>query len=114
VRKGDTVETVSEEFAVPAKMVRSWNRLKGNSVAGRKVLYLHLPVTPGAVETHAASKSSSSRRTDEDHRFHEEWRRAAQGPTGRDALLDCYTYKTTVAALQRTNHNTATLRPGMV
>jgi len=36
VRKGDTLETVAENFAVPAKMVRSWNRLKGNSVGGTK------------------------------------------------------------------------------
>jgi membrane-bound lytic murein transglycosylase D len=64
IRKGDTVESVAENFGVSAKMVRSWNRLKGNSLAGRKVLYLHLPVTPSGVreragETQLASKHSS-------------------------------------------------------
>src|SRR6266571_4836974 len=30
VRRGDTVETVAENFAVPLRMVRGWNHLKGN------------------------------------------------------------------------------------
>ena len=46
VRKGDTVESVAENFGVSAKMLRGWNHLKGSSLAGRKVLYLHLPVAP--------------------------------------------------------------------
>src|SRR6202453_660970 len=48
IRKGDTVESVAENFGVSAKMIRSWNRIKGSSLAGRKVLYLHLPVTRSA------------------------------------------------------------------
>src|SRR5208283_5138519 len=59
VRKGDTVESVAENFGVSAKMVRSWNHLKGSSLAGRKVLYVHLPVTPGAGSAQVASKGSS-------------------------------------------------------
>ncbi len=53
VRKGDTVESVAENFGVSPKMLRVWNRLKGDSLAGRRVLYLHLPVTrdPGAVQS---------------------------------------------------------------
>src|SRR5450755_4900113 len=35
IRKGDTVDTVAENFGVSAKMVRSWNHLKGTSLAGR-------------------------------------------------------------------------------
>ena len=61
IRKGDTVESVAENFGVSAKMVRGWNHLKGSSLAGRKVLYLHLPVTRQAGETQLASKHSSSR-----------------------------------------------------
>ena len=63
IRKGDTVDTVAENFGVSAKMVRSWNHLKGTSLAGRKVLYLHLPVTrtrtTTAGETQVASGHSS-------------------------------------------------------
>jgi len=62
VRKGDTVESVAENFGVSVKMLRGWNHLKGSSLAGRKVLYLHLPITPRpgerAAETHVASKRS--------------------------------------------------------
>src|ERR1700683_121556 len=47
VRKGDTVETVAENFGVSAQMVRRWNGLpRGDSLRGRKVLALHLPVQP--------------------------------------------------------------------
>ncbi len=117
VRKGDTVETVSEEFAVPAKMVRSWNRLKGNSLAGRKALYLHLPVTPGTSETHVASKTSKKPSKDT-------VKAATASPQsgvvqhkvkqGETLYSIANSYNTTVAALQRINRNTATLRPGMI
>ena len=46
VRKGDTVETVADNFGVPPAMVRRWNHLKGDSLRGRRVLYVRLPVTP--------------------------------------------------------------------
>ena len=60
VRKGDTVESVAENFGVSAKMVRSWNHLKGSSLTGRKVLYLHLPVTRAAGATQVASQRSTA------------------------------------------------------
>jgi LysM repeat protein len=110
-----TVETVAENFAVPAKMVRSWNRLKGNSLAGRKVLYLHLPVTPGTGDTHVASTRSKSRKKTAVA--------TATAPSGvvqhkvkqGETLYSiASSYNTTVAALQRYNRNTATLRPGMI
>ncbi|MGB9233081.1 MAG: transglycosylase SLT domain-containing protein [Terriglobales bacterium] len=63
IRKGDTVESVAENFGVSAKMVRTWNRLKGDSLAGRKILLVHVPVTPGALESQLASKRTSSQRT---------------------------------------------------
>src|SRR5882672_3916615 len=121
VRKGDTVETIAENFAVPPKMVRSWNRLKGNSLAGRKVLYLHLPVTPGTRETEVASRSSKK---SSKHPVKAETVSATASNTGGvvqhkvkegETLYSiANTYNTTVAALQRYNRNTATLRPGMI
>jgi membrane-bound lytic murein transglycosylase D len=117
VRKGDTVETVAENFAVPAKMVRSWNRLKGNSLAGRKVLYVHLPVTPETSGTQVASRASkkspkhgvkaataSTNGTVVQHKVKQ----------GETLYSIASSYNTTVAALQRSNRNTATLRPGMI
>ena len=63
IRKGDTVESVAENLGISPKMIRSWNRLNGNSLAGRRVLLVHLPVTPSAREAQLASKRSSSQRT---------------------------------------------------
>ncbi len=115
VHKGDTVETVAENFGVPAKMVRSWNRLKGDSLAGRKVLYLHLPVTPGAAETQVASTHSKS---------HKKTTTAKASPPsgvvhhrvkqGETLYSIASSYNTTVAVLQHDNGNTGTLRPGMI
>src|SRR5580693_3142484 len=59
VRKGDTVETVADNFGVPPAMVRRWNHLKGDSVRGRRVLYIHLPVAPDAAESQHAVASKS-------------------------------------------------------
>src|SRR6202521_5433004 len=60
IRKGDTVESVSENFGVSARMLRVWNHLKGSSLAGRRVFYLPLPRTRSASETQVATKHSKS------------------------------------------------------
>jgi membrane-bound lytic murein transglycosylase D len=59
VRHGDTLTSVAENFGVSVKMLRVWNRMKGDSLAGRKVLYLHLPVTATSVNTQVASVRST-------------------------------------------------------
>jgi membrane-bound lytic murein transglycosylase D len=85
IRKGDTVESVAENFGVSAKMIRSWNRLKGESLAGRKTLLVHLPVSPGAREkreTRVASKRTSSKSsTPESSRQSASIRSASAGKT---------------------------------
>jgi len=117
VRKGDTAESVAENFAVPVKILRGWNHLKGNSLAGRKVLYLHLPITPGAPGTQLASKKS--------HRTGKAPGKTAASASTRavirhkvkpgDTLYSiANAYNTTVAALQRDNRNTEILKPGMI
>jgi membrane-bound lytic murein transglycosylase D len=61
VHKGDTVETVAENFGISPQMLRRWNGLRGDSLSGRKILALHLPVTPtghdGEVAATRAGKS---------------------------------------------------------
>jgi membrane-bound lytic murein transglycosylase D len=119
VHRGDTVETVAENFAVPARMVRGWNHLKGNSLAGRRVLYLHLPVTPGAPGYEVASKSKASKKagkptvkaTTASVSAGVVQHKVRQGET---LYSIASSYNTTVAALQRYNRNTAILRPGMI
>ena len=114
VRKGDTVESVAENFGVSAKMLRGWNRLKGDSLAGRKVLFLHLPVTPGG-EAQVASKHSSR------SKHHAATQTASASgvvhhkvKAGETLYSIANSYKTTVTALQHDNQNVATLRPGMI
>ena len=55
IRRGDTVETVAENFGISAKMLRRWNGLRGESLSGRRVLALHLPITPSAHDVEVAS-----------------------------------------------------------
>jgi membrane-bound lytic murein transglycosylase D len=115
VRKGDTVESVAENFGVSAKMVRVWNHLKGNSFAGRKVLYLHLPVTRSAGETQAATKRSAG------SRHHAGTQTASASAVlhhkvkrGETLSSIANSYNTTVSALKHDNRNIAALRPGMI
>jgi membrane-bound lytic murein transglycosylase D len=128
VRRGDTVETVAENFGVSARMLRRWNGLRGDSLHGRTVLALHLPVSPGgelasaAPTKHSSKAHTASAKTgpaksatasDEDSAeqasvLHHKVK------SGETLYSIATTYKTTVAALKRNNQNVATLRPGMI
>jgi membrane-bound lytic murein transglycosylase D len=114
IRKGDTVESVAENFGVSPKMLRSWNHLKGSSLAGRKVLYLHLPVTP-AGETQVASSHASA------SHHHGTTQTASTNAVlhhkvkrGETLSSIATSYNTTVTALKHDNRNIAALRPGMI
>ncbi len=113
VHKGDTVETVADNFAVPPAMVRRWNHLRGNSLQGRRVLYVHLPVAPTTVAGNhlvaVKQESTSSSHT------------PAKKPAVRHTVKPgetlssiASTHHTTIAALKRDNGGLAALRPGMV
>jgi membrane-bound lytic murein transglycosylase D len=117
VRKGDTVQKVADNFGVPPAMVRRWNHIKGDSLKGRSVVYVHLPVSPAA----AATQDASTRRSKSKHP-----KALAAANRQTDAIVHhkvkqgetlysiASTYKTTVDALKRDNRNIAILRPGMV
>jgi membrane-bound lytic murein transglycosylase D len=122
VRKGDTVETVAENFAVPPAMIRKWNHLKGDSLRGRSVLYVHLPVTPGSADRSQVAAKSGSHKTNtsgahksapasENTSANVLHHKVKQGET---LYSIANSYKTTVDALKRDNRNVAVLRPGMV
>ena len=122
VRKGDTVESVAENFGVSAKMLRGWNHLKGSSLAGRRVLYLHLPVTRSAGETQVASMSISKRPSRSKRHAATQTASASAHPTVRHHKVKrgetlssiANSYNTTVSALKHDNQNVAALRPGMI
>jgi len=113
VRKGDTVESVADNFGVPPAMVRRWNHLRGDSLAGRRVLYVRLPVTPNSDgKPLAESSKSKSKKT-----LH-----AAAGKgevkhtvaPGETLYSIAKSHNTTVAALKQQNGNLAALKPGMI
>ncbi len=109
VRRGDTVQSVADNFGVSPAVVRRWNRLKGNGLGGRRILYVHLPISPDAVEE--APKTMK----------HKSLVGSAQARQVRHAVKPGETlysiassYNTTVEAIKENNRNIATLRPGMI
>ena len=113
VRKGDTVERIAENFGVSPTMVRRWNHLRGNSVQGRRILYIHLPVTPNPsdVTYTASSKSKSKKHLGSSSKATVAHHKVQPGET---LTSIANTHHTTVAALKRDNGNLAVLRPGMI
>jgi LysM repeat protein len=93
-------------------MLRRWNHLRGNSLSGRRVVYVHLPVAPGApaAETHVASKSGSPRPSKSPAK--EVTRHTVK--SGETLSSIATTYRTSIAVLKRDNGNVGALRPGMV
>jgi membrane-bound lytic murein transglycosylase D len=113
VRKGDTVQTVADNFGVPPAMVRRWNHLKGDSVRGRHVLYVHLPVSPDANESRqvVASKSKSKKKLQANAPKSVVHHKVQRGET---LYSIAKSHNITVDDLKENNGNLANLRPGMV
>jgi membrane-bound lytic murein transglycosylase D len=132
VRKGDTVETVAENFGVSGQMIRRWNGLRGDSLRGRKVIAVHLPVTPNSeVASNAAGKHAGTNRklvqTASAEPSRSESSKAGTGTASEQANVVRHkvkpgetlysiaaAYNTTVAALRRNNGDLAVLHPGMI
>jgi membrane-bound lytic murein transglycosylase D len=136
VHSGDTVQTVADNFGVSPKMIRVWNGLHGNSLGGRRVIALHLPVTPSA-HTEVASAHTTRDTTTRKTTSKPAQTATVKPPASKSAKIErletadaavirhrvktgetLYSiatyYKTTVAALKRENGNIAVLRPGMI
>ncbi len=114
IRRGDTVQTVADNFGVSANMVRRWNHLKGDSLGKRRIVYVHLPIVPNpnAPEHYTAGSKSHSRSklnsaSNSGVRHH----RVQQGETLTSIASSNHT---TVSAIKRDNGNLAVLRPGMI
>ncbi len=132
VRKGDTVETVAENFGVSPQMLRRWNGIHGDSLRGRRILALHLPITPTTHDAEAASRSKTKHpktetastkppatKSSQIERLKAEREESAavvhhRVKNGETLYSIASLYKTTVAALKRDNRNIAVLRPGMI
>jgi membrane-bound lytic murein transglycosylase D len=136
VRPGDTVETVAENFGVSPQMVRRWNGIHGDSLRGRRVLALHLPISPNAHDTEVASSHTSKTKrpatktetanskppTTKSSMVERLRAEKEDGATivhhkvksGETLFSIASAYRTTVAALKRDNRNVAVLHPGMI
>jgi membrane-bound lytic murein transglycosylase D len=131
VRRGDTVQSVADNFGVSAQQLRRWNGLRGDSLHGRRVLALHLPISPSARDTEVASSRAKVKRPKTETA-------TAKPPTTKSSEVESVisksetpvvhhkvrsgetfysianAYRTTVAALKRDNRNIAVLHPGMI
>jgi membrane-bound lytic murein transglycosylase D len=114
VRKGDTVQSVAENFGLSAKMVRRWNHLKGDSLNGHRVLYVHLPVTPSPHEIQRTAIASKSKTRNTLHASTQNDPIHHTVKPGETLFSIASSYNTTVASLKRANANVANLRPGMI
>jgi membrane-bound lytic murein transglycosylase D len=113
VRRGDTVQTVADNFSLPPTMVRRWNHLRGDSLRGRRIVYVHLPVTPTALSSEPASPSKSKANR-ELHTVATKTVQRHKVQPGETLVSIATTHHTTVEALKRDNGNLAMLRPGMI
>jgi membrane-bound lytic murein transglycosylase D len=131
VHARDTVESVADNFGVSPQMLRRWNGLHGDSLRGRRVLALHLPISPSARDAEEASSRTKSKRPKTTETA------TVKPPATKSALLEhvpteqaavvhhkvksgetlysiANAYRTTVATLKRDNRNVAVIRPGMI
>jgi membrane-bound lytic murein transglycosylase D len=113
VRRGDTVATVADNFSLPPVMIRRWNHLRGDSLRGRRIVYVHLPVTPNALSNEQAASTKSNSRNSLRPAAKNLLQRHKVQP-GETLISIATTHHTTVAALKRDNGNLAMLRPGMI
>jgi LysM repeat protein len=113
IRKNDTLESVSNNLGIAPVTIRRWNRMKSDSLAGRRVLYVHLPVSPtvAAAEHHSTSKSHVASELADSSAGGEIRHTVKRGETLYSIATS---YKTSVRAIKQTNANVAVLRPGMV
>jgi membrane-bound lytic murein transglycosylase D len=113
IRRGDTLQKVSDNLGIAPATIRRWNHLKGTSLAGRRVLYVHLPVSPtvAAAEHHPTRKSHAASTLEASSKGGPIRHRVRRGETLYSIASN---YRTSVKAIKQTNSNVATLRPGMV
>ena len=134
VHKGDTVESVADNFGISPLQLRRWNGIRGNSLVGRRVLALHLPISPSAHESEVASARTKAKHTTPKTETastkppatkSSEVERLKTGDSeiavvhhkvksGETLYSIANAYRTTVAAIKHDNRNIAVIRPGMI
>ena len=114
VRKGDTVDSVADDFEVPVEKLRKWNHLRGTTLSPGRVLVIYKPASNGGPEVASSSRSSASVKSSSSHKSSQssKYHKVKKGET-LSSIAD--SYNTSVAALKRDNPKlAANLRAGDV
>lgn len=114
VRRGDTVLSIADDFGVPPEKLRKWNRLRGNSVRGRRFVVVYRPVAqPEPVVRSAKSTSKAKKKSNLQPISGGERRYTVRA--GDTLYSIASEHGTSVAALRRDNPKfTENLHPGDV
>src|SRR5581483_7254950 len=115
VRKGDTVESVADDFSVPAEKVRKWNHLASNKLTPGRVLHIYKPL--GEVEEAHTRTSSKHGNSAPELSAKNSSKKVLHHTVKRGETLTSIAsqYKITVSELKKENPKVeAKLRPGDV
>jgi membrane-bound lytic murein transglycosylase D len=112
IRKNDTLQSVADNLGITPTTIKRWNRIKGDSLKGHRVLYVHLPVSPAAPnETSTAAKTRKGRSLRAPNGSQPVRHTVQRGETLYSIATN---YRISVEAIKQTNSHVATLHPGMV
>ena len=119
VRKGDTLESVADDFEVPVEKLRKWNHLRGSALTPGRSLIIYKPTSSESAEAESSDAKSDPAKTSESSELHKaqtaeaaKYHKVKKGETLSSIAESNHT---SVAALKRDNPNlTANVRAGEV
>ncbi len=105
VRRGDTLNSIADDFGVPVAKIRQWNRLRGNQVRAGRTLRIYRPLTGESAlkQTLASRKSRSKSKHTAKLHAHVEHRVTHKVKPGETLYSIASQYNTSVSALRRDN-----------
>jgi peptidoglycan lytic transglycosylase D len=118
VRKGDTLDSVADDFEVPAENIKKWNHLRGTALVPGRVLVIYKPASASGPEVASASHSKAPPKGKASSKSSTTASKAAKYhkvKKGETLSSIAESYDTSVAALKRDNPKlAANLRAGDV
>jgi membrane-bound lytic murein transglycosylase D len=111
VRRGDTILSVAERFDVPPERLRSWNKIKGDSLIAGRMIRIYRPLAKASEDRRVRvvrAKSSNDRAL----QVSKSGQILHKVQPGETLYTIASQYNTTVAALQHDNKTTSLIHPG--